>query len=97
MSMIDLDRVARYVELGFDKEDAVKRVEKETKEEMKKNQSTSDDDDVKPDVNLDDYIKKDEVESMIQKRLEEEKIKNVEISPPPEQKESIDDLMNKFF
>ena len=97
MSMIDLDRVAKYVELGFDKEDAVKRVEKETKEEMKKNQSTSDDDDVKLDVNLDDYIKKDEVESMIQKRLEEEKIKNVEISPPPEQKESIDDLMNKFF
>ena len=36
MAMIDLDRVARYVELGFDKEDAVKRVEKETKEEMKK-------------------------------------------------------------
>lgn len=97
MSMIDLDRVAKYVELGFDKEDAVKRVEKETKEEMKKNQSTSDDDDVKLDVNLDDYIKKDEVESMIQKRLEEEKIKNVEISPPLEQKESIDDLMNKFF
>ena len=96
MSMIDLDRVARYVELGFDKEDAVKRVEKETKEEMKKNQSSSDDD-VKPDVNLDDYIKKDEVESMIQKRLEEEKIKSVEVSPPPEQKESIDDLMNKFF
>lgn len=97
MAMIDLDRVARYVELGFDKEDAVKRVEKETKEEMKKSQGTSDDDDVKSDVNLDDYIKKDEVESIIQKRLEEEKIKNVEISPPPEQKESIDDLMNKFF
>lgn len=98
MAMIDLDRVARYVELGFDKEDAVKRVEKETKEEMKKSQGTSDDDDdVKSNVNLDDYIKKDEVESMIQKRLEEEKIKNVEISPPPEQKESINDLMNKFF
>ena len=38
MAMIDLDRVARYVELGFDKEDAVKRVEKETKEEMKKSE-----------------------------------------------------------
>lgn len=33
--MIDLDRVEKYISLGFDKEDAVKRVEAEAKAEAK--------------------------------------------------------------
>lgn len=33
--IIDLDRVEKYISLGFDKEDAVKRVEAEAKAEAK--------------------------------------------------------------
>ena len=35
--IIDLDRVEKYISLGFDKEDAVKRVEAEAKAEAKDN------------------------------------------------------------
>ena len=31
--MLDLDRVKSYIELGFDKEDAIKMVDKEMKKE----------------------------------------------------------------
>lgn len=36
--IIDLDRVEKYISLGFDKEDAVKRVEAEAKAEAKADQ-----------------------------------------------------------
>ena len=93
--MLDLDRVKSYIELGFEKEDAIKRVEKEMKEEEKK-ATTKDHDDVDDKPNMDDYIKKDDLEEIVQKRLEEEKLREKEVDPP-ETKPDLGSLMGKFF
>lgn len=92
--MIDLERVKSYIELGFEKEEAIKRVEKEMKEEEKKNKDITPDPDDSP--NMDDYIKKDEVEEIVQKRLEEENLRDKEIDPPTD-KPDLGTLMGKFF
>lgn len=95
--MIDLDRVQQYINLGFEKEDAIKRVEKEMKEEEKKNiKATEETEETEKAPNMDDYIKKDELEEIVQKRMEEENLKKKEIDPP-EEKPDLGTLMSRFF
>ena len=92
--MIDLERVKSYIDLGFEKEEAIKRVEKEMKEEEKKITKTTEETEEAP--NMDDYIKKDELEEIVQKRMEEENLKKKEIDPP-EDKPDLGTLMSRFF
>lgn len=95
--MLDLDRVKSYIELGFEKEDAIKMVDKEMKKEKAEKPPIEEDD--TPDVDLSGYVKKEDVDKQIEdavsKALEKKALEKAEVDPP--EKKDIGELINKFF
>ena len=95
--MLDLDRVKSYIELGFEKEDAIKMVDKEMKKE--KAEKPPIDEVEPPDVDLSGYVKKEDVDKQIEdavsKALEKKALEQAEVDPP--KKKNIGELINKFF
>lgn len=95
--MLDLDRVKSYIELGFEKEDALKMVDKEMKKEKAEKPPIEEDD--TQDVDLSGYVKKEDVDKQIEdavsKALEKKALEKAEVDPP--EKKDIGELINKFF
>ena len=95
--MLDLDRVKSYIELGFEKEDAIKMVDKEMKKEKAEKPPIEEDD--TQDVDLSGYVKKEDVDKQIEdevsKALEKKALEKAEVDPP--EKKDIGELINKFF
>lgn len=97
---IDLDRVKSYIELGFEKEDAIKRVTKEMKEDASNADIDIVDTPSAPEVDLTGYVKKEDVDAMIEdavtKAVEKANLDKA-TATPPEDKPTLGDLMNRFF
>lgn len=95
--MLDLDRVKSYIELGFEKEDAIKMVDKEMKKEKAEKPPIEEDD--TQNVDLSGYVKKEDVDKQIEdavsKALEKKALEKAEVDPP--EKKDIGELINKFF
>ena len=96
--IIDLDRVEKYISLGFDKEDAVKRVEAEAKAEAKadlkqqqQTQTPSDQGDSKEQI--DALI--NEIESL-KTQIQNQALQGAQ-SGVNNTQESADDVMNRIF
>lgn len=93
---IDLDRVKQYIELGFDKEDALKMVDKEMKKEKSEKPVLEED---PPEVDLTGYVTKEDAEKMVSdavsKALEKANLDKGDVDVPP--KQELGDLMKKFF
>lgn len=96
---IDLDRVKSYIELGFEKEDAIKRVTKEMKEDASNVDIDTVDTPSAPEIDLTGYVKKEDVDKQIEdavsKALEKKALEKAEVDPP--EKKDIGELINKFF
>ena len=89
--MIDLNRVQEYINLGWDKDEALKMVKEETSE-----QPPEPINDPKPD--LSGYVSKEEMEQEIKKAIEEERRKATNVDPvPDDEPKDIKDIMAKFF
>ena len=93
---IDLDRVKQYIELGFDKEDALKMVDKETKKEKAEKPPIEDE---PTDIDLSGYVTKEDAEKMVSdavsKALEKANLDKGDVDVAP--KQELGDLMKKFF
>lgn len=93
---LDLDRVKQYIELGFDKDDALKMVDKEMKKEKAEKPVIEDD---TPEVDLSGYVTKEDAEKMVSdavsKALEKANLDKGDVDVP--QKQDIGELINKFF
>ena len=89
--MRDLNRVQAYINLGYEKEEAMKLVDEEAQKEADSKQPTNDP------VDMNEYIPKKEVDEMIKKAVEESKLESKEVEKPKEEKVTIPDLMSKFF
>lgn len=90
--MRDLNRVQAYINLGYNKEEAMKLVdEEEAQKEADSKQPTNDP------VDMTEYIPKKDVAEMIKKAVEESKLESKEVEKPKEEKVTIPDLMSKFF
>lgn len=89
--MRDLNRVQAYINLGYEKEEAMKLVDEEAQKEVDSKQSNNDP------VDMSEYIPKKDVDEMIKKAIEESKLEEKEVENPNEQKATIPDLMSKFF
>lgn len=89
--MIDLNRVQEYINLGWDKDEALKMVKEETTEQPPEPIS-----DPKPD--LSGYVSKEDMEKEIKKAIEEERRKATDVDPvPDDETKDIKDIMAKFF
>lgn len=89
--MRDLNRVQAYINLGYEKEEAMKLVDEEAQKEVETKQPT------KEEVDMSGYIPKKDVDDMIKKAIEESKLEEKEVENPNEQKATIPDLMSRFF
>lgn len=96
--IIDLDRVEKYISLGFDKEDAVKRVEAEAKAEakadMKQQQQTQ--------TPADQGDSKEQIDALISEieslktQIQNQALQGAQ-SGVNNTQESADDVMNRIF
>ena len=89
--MRDLNRVQAYINLGYEKEEAMKLVDEEAQKESESKQATNDT------VDMTEYVPKKDVEEMIKKAVEESKLESKEVEKLEEEKVTIPDLMSKFF
>lgn len=89
--MRDLNRVKSYIELGYEKEEAMKLVDEEAQKEADLKQPTKDE------IDMSEYIPKKDVDEMIKKAIEESKLEEKEVENPNDKKATIPDLMSKFF
>ena len=94
--MIDLDRVEKYISLGFDKEDAVKRVEAEAKAEAKadlKQQAQVQTDQTDSKEQIDALIS--EIESL-KSQMQNQALQRAQ-SGVNNNQETADDVMSRIF
>lgn len=94
--MIDLDRVEKYISLGFDKEDAVKRVEAEAKAEAKadsKQQTQVQSDQTDSKEQIDALIS--EIESL-KSQMQNQALQGAQ-SGVNNNQETADDVMSRIF
>lgn len=89
--MRDLNRVQAYINLGYEKEEAMKLVDEEAQKESESKQTTNDP------IDMTEYVPKKDVDEMIKKAVEESKLESKEVEKPKEEKATIPDLMSKFF
>ena len=94
--IIDLDRVEKYISLGFDKEDAVKRVEAEAKAEAKadlKQQTQVQSDQTDSKEQIDALIS--EIESL-KSQMQNQALQGAQ-SGVNNNQETADDVMSRIF
>ena len=94
--IIDLDRVEKYISLGFDKEDAVKRVEAEAKAEAKadlKQQAQTQSDQGESKEQIDALIS--EIESL-KSQIQNQALQGAQ-SGVNNNQETADDVMSRIF
>lgn len=94
--IIDLDRVEKYISLGFDKEDAVKRVEAEAKAEAKadlKQQAQAQTDQGESKEQIDTLIS--EIESL-KSQIQNQALQGAQ-SGVDNNQETADDVMARIF
>ena len=94
--VIDLDRVEKYISLGFDKEDAVKRVEAEAKAEAKadlKQQTQVQSDQTDSKEQIDALIS--EIESL-KSQMQNQALQGAQ-SGVNNNQETADDVMSRIF
>lgn len=94
--IIDLDRVEKYISLGFDKEDAVKRVEAEAKAEAKadlKQQQQTPSDQGESKEQIDALIS--EIESL-KTQIQNQALQGAQ-SGVNNNQETADDVMSRIF
>ena len=94
--IIDLDRVEKYISLGFDKEDAVKRVEAEAKAEAKadlKQQAQVQSDQGESKEQIDALIS--EIESL-KSQIQNQALQGAQ-SGVNNNQETADDVMSRIF
>lgn len=94
--IIDLDRVEKYISLGFDKEDAVKRVEAEAKAEAKadlKQQAQTQTDQGESKEQIDALIS--EIESL-KSQIQNQALQGAQ-SGVDNNQETADDVMARIF
>ena len=94
--IIDLDRVEKYISLGFDKEDAVKRVEAEAKAEAKadlKQQAQTQSDQGENKEQIDALIS--EIESL-KSQIQNQALQGAQ-SGVNNNQETADDVMSRIF
>lgn len=94
--IIDLDRVEKYISLGFDKEDAVKRVEAEAKAEAKadlKQQAQTPPDQTDSKEQIDALIT--EIESL-KTQIQNQALQGAQ-SGVNNNQETADDVMSRIF
>lgn len=94
--IIDLDRVEKYISLGFDKEDAVKRVEAEAKAEAKadlKQQAQTQTDQGESKEQIDALIS--EIESL-KSQIQNQALQGAQ-SGVNNNQETADDVMSRIF
>lgn len=89
--MRDLNRVQAYINLGYEKEEAMKLVDEESQKESESKQPTNEQ------IDMTEYVPKKDVDEMIKKAIEESKLESKEVEKPNEEKVTIPDLMSKFF
>lgn len=93
--MRDLDRVQQYINLGYEKEEAMRLVDEETKAEEKKaakEEKKTEKEETKEESE-NNYVTKDELKEILQ----EIAVKNESVKPDPQPKESTADLLKKII